>query len=389
MVAALGSFFAGSVVTLLIALVSKPLAVVALEFGPHEYTAVLFVGLALTIALASGSLLKGIGAILVGMLLATTGTDLYTGTLRFTWGFVELSDGIGLVPMTIGIFGIAEIFRNLEVEESEGLPTFPVGRMRMSKEDIERSVAPVLRGTALGAVLGMFPGGGALISSLASYAIEKRISKHPEQFGRGAIEGVAGPESANNAGAQSAFIPMLSLGVPGNAVLALMMGVLMLQGIAPGPTFIRDHPNLFWGLIVSMWVGNAMLVVLNLPLIRMWILMIATPYRFIVPVIVTFSCVGVFGTDGDAFGVYLIPIFGIAGYILFRLGAEPGPFILGYVLSSMTEEYFRRAMIQSDGRVISFLERPISASILIGVVILFGVASLRSIRKRREDMFRE
>jgi len=389
-VAALGSFFAGTVVTLLIALVAIPMTKIALSFGSHEYFALMVLGLISSVALASGSLLKALGMIVLGLLLGLTGTDIYTGQARFTFGMIELSDGIELVAIAVGLFGIAEILRNMENESKEGLPSvLKIGRLMPSREDLRRSIGPVLRGTGLGAVLGVLPGGGALLSSFASYTMEKKLSKHPEEFGHGAIEGVAGPESANNAGAQSAFIPMLSLGIPGNAVTALLLGAMILQGIAPGPNVITQQPEMFWGLIASMWVGNLMLVLLNLPLVGLWVSMLKVPYRSLFPAIIVFCCIGVFSVHNSEFHVYQITVFGILGYLFYKLEGEPAPFILGFILGPLMEEHFRRAMIISRGDAMSFFERPISASLLILAVVALIAVSLPYFSKKREEVFVE
>ena len=389
-VAALGSFFAGTVVTLAIALVAGPMTQIALSFGAHEYFALIALGLVLSVSLASGSIINAVGLIVLGLLFGLTGTDVYTGIPRFTWGIIELQDGMDIVAISVGLFGISEILRNLEGEKDRGLPkNLKTGRLWLTRDDFRRSVGPVLRGTGLGAVLGVLPGGGALLSSFASYAMEKRVSKHPQQFGQGAIEGVAGPESANNAGSQSAFIPMLSLGVPGNAVTALMLGALILQGITPGPNIINTEPELFWGLIASMWIGNLMLVILNLPLIGLWVTMLKVPYRILFPAILVFCSIGVFSVTNNAFPVFQITIFGILGYIFFKLDAEPAPFILGFILGPLLEEHFRRAMIISDGNVLSLFEHPISAVLLSLAIIALATVSLPFFRKQREVIFVE
>ncbi|MDI6029184.1 tripartite tricarboxylate transporter permease [Corticibacterium sp. UT-5YL-CI-8] len=389
-VAALGSFFAGTVVTVLIAIVAGPMTKIALSFGSHEYFALMVLGLISSVALASGSLLKALGMIILGLLFGMTGTDIYTGQARFTWGMIELSDGLDLVAISVGLFGIAEILRNMQHQgDNTRTGIQKVGSLMPSREDFRRSVGPVLRGTALGSVLGVLPGGGALLSSFASYTMEKKLSKHPEQFGHGAIEGVAGPESANNAGAQSAFIPMLSLGIPGNAVTALMLGAMILQGIAPGPNVLNQQPELFWGLIVSMWIGNLMLVVLNLPLIGIWVSMLKVPYTSLFPAIVIFCCIGVFSVHNSSFAVYQITIFGALGYMLYRLEAEPAPFILGFILGPLLEEHLRRAMIISRGDALSFLERPISATLLVCAALALAAVSLPYFSKKREQIFVE
>ena len=348
-VAALGSFFAGCVATLIIATVAPPLAELALKFGPSEYFSLMVFGLIAATVLAHGSLIKAIAMVVFGLLLGLIGTDVNSGVLRFTFGIPELSDGIGFVIVAMGMFGIAEIVCNLELKGDREVFTKKVTHLFPTREDFRRSWAPVLRGTALGSFLGILPGGGALLSSFGAYTVEKKLSKHPEQFGKGAIEGVAGPEAANNAGAQTSFIPMLTLGIPGNAVMALMIGAMMIQGIAPGPQVMTEKPELFWGLIASMWIGNLMLVVLNLPLIGIWIKLLTVPYRFLYPSILVFMAIGVFSLSNNPFDVLLMAVFGLLGYICVKLECEPAPMILGFILGPLMEENLRRAMLLSRG----------------------------------------
>lgn len=390
-VAALGSFFAGTVVTLLIALVARPMTKLALSFGSHEYFALMVLGLISSVALAHGSLVKALGMIVFGLLLGMTGIDIYTGQSRFIFGLIELSDGLDLVAIAVGLFGVSEILRNLQMEQDGGraASVAKVGSLIPTKEDARRSIGPVLRGTALGSFLGVLPGGGALLSSFASYTLEKKVSRRPHEFGKGAIEGVAGPESANNAGAQSAFIPMLTLGIPGNAVTALMLGAMILQGITPGPNVLNQQPEMFWGVIVSMWVGNLMLVILNLPLIGIWVSMLRVPYTSLFPAIVVFCCIGVFSVHNSSFGVFQITLFGALGYVLYRLEAEPAPFILGFILGPMLEEHLRRAMIISRGDATTFFERPISATLLVLAVLALVAVSLPYLSRKREEIFIE
>src|SRR5918998_153481 len=328
--AAVGSFFAGCVATLIIATVAPPLAEVALKFGPAEYFSLMVLGLVAATVLAHGSLIKAIAMVVFGLLLGIIGTDVNSGVLRFTFDVPELSDGIGFVVVAMGMFGTAEIIANLEQGEKREVFTSKVGRLMPTKEDIKRAWPAVLRGTALGSFLGILPGGGALLSSFGAYTVEKKLSKHPEQFGKGAIEGVAGPQAANNAGAQTSFIPMLTLGIPGNAVMALMIGALMIQGIAPGPQVMNEKPQLFWGLIASMWVGNAMLVILNLPLIGMWVKLLNVPYRLLYPLILLCCAIGAYSTNSNMFDVWVAVVFGFLGYVLLKLGCEPAPLLLGY-----------------------------------------------------------
>jgi TctA family transporter len=386
---AIGSFFAGCVATLIIAMAAPPLAEVALKFGPAEYFSLMVLGLVAATVLAHGSLIKAIAMVVFGLLLGLIGTDVNSGVLRFTFDVPELSDGIGFVVVAMGMFGTAEIIANLEQGEKREVFTSKVGRLMPTLEDFKRAWPAVLRGTALGSFLGILPGGGALLASFGAYTVEKKVSKHPEQFGKGAIEGVAGPESANNAGAQTSFIPMLTLGIPGNAVMALMIGALMIQGIAPGPQVMNEKPQLFWGLIASMWVGNLFLVVLNLPLIGMWIKLLTVPYRYLYPAILVFMSIGVFSLSNNPFDVLIMAIFGVIGYICVKLECEPAPMILGFILGPLMEENLRRAMLLSRGDPMTFVTKPISAGFIIASVILLVIVALPAIRRKREEAFVE
>jgi putative tricarboxylic transport membrane protein len=388
-IAAIGSAFAGTVATLLIAMFAPPLAEIALSFGPAEYFSLMCLGLVASIVLASGSLLHAFGMIVLGLMLGLVGTDVNSGAQRFTLGIPELSDGIGFVVLAMGVFGIAEIIVNLEHEATRDLAIKKVTGLMPTREDWRRMGAPVLRGTALGSALGILPGGGAALASFGSYALEKRVSKHARDFGKGAVEGVAGPESANNAGAQTSFIPMLTLGIPSNPVMALMIGAMIIQGIQPGPAVITEQPALFWGLIASMWVGNVMLLVLNLPLIGLWVRMITIPYHFLYPLILVFCAIGVFSLNNTVFDVYLMVFFGILGYVFKKLDCEPAPLLLGFILGPMMEEYLRRALLLSKGDPVTFVTRPISASLLVAAAILMAVVLLPSLSKTREAAFKE
>jgi putative tricarboxylic transport membrane protein len=388
-VAALGSFFAGCVATVIIAVAAPPLAEVALKFGPAEYFALMVFGLIAATVLAHGSLIKAIAMVIWGLLFGLVGTDVNSGVLRFTFGIPELSDGIGFVIVAMGMFGTTEIILNLELKGDREVFTSNVKNLWPTKEDFKRCWAPVLRGTALGSMLGILPGGGALLSSFGAYSLEKKISKNPERFGRGAIEGVAAPESANNAGAQTSFIPMLTLGIPGNAVMALMIGALMIQGIAPGPQVMTEKPELFWGLIASMWVGNLMLVVLNLPLIGMWVKLLTVPYRFLFPSIMVFMAIGVYSLSNNPFDVLIMGIFGIVGYVCAKLECEPAPMILGFILGPLMEENLRRAMLLSRGDPTVFFTKPISAVFMIASVALLIAVASPALRKKREEVFVE
>jgi TctA family transporter len=388
-IAAIGSFFAGCVATLLIAVAAPPLAEIALKFGPSEYFSLMVFGLIAATVLARGSLIKAIGMVVFGLLLGIIGTDVNSGVLRFTFGIPELSDGIGFVVVAMGMFGTAEIIANLDLKDQREVFLSKVTHLYPTKDDLKRSWASILRGTALGSCLGILPGGGALLASFGAYTLEKKVSSHPEQFGKGAIEGVAGPESANNAGAQTSFIPMLTLGIPGNAVMALMIGALMIQGIAPGPQVMNEKPELFWGLIASMWVGNLMLVVLNLPMIGMWVKLLTVPYRYLYPSILVFMAIGVFSLSNNPFDVLIMAVFGVLGYICVKLECEPAPMILGFILGPLMEENLRRAMLLSRGDPFVFFQKPISLGFMLASAVLLVIVALPAIRKKREEAFVE
>ncbi len=387
--AAIGSFFAGTVSTILIALFSPPLAEVALKFGPAEYFSLMVLGLIASIVLAQGSLLHALGMILIGLLLGIVGTDVNSGMARYTFDLPELADGINFVIVAMGVFGLGEIIANLEHELTRTVMMKKVSGLMPTKEDLKRIIAPILRGTALGSVLGILPGGGAMLASFSAYALEKKVSKNRANFGKGAIEGVAAPESANNAGAQTSFIPMLTLGIPSNPVMALMIGAMIIQGIQPGPSVMTEQPELFWGIIVSMWIGNLFLLVLNLPLIGLWVKMISVPYHLLYPAILVFCGIGVFSLNNSSFDVYLMALFGLVGYIFQKLDCEPAPMLLGFILGPMMEEYLRRALLLSKGDPMIFLTRPISA-VMLGLSLAAIVVVLTpAIRKKREETFAE
>jgi putative tricarboxylic transport membrane protein len=387
--AAISSFFAGCVSTLVVALFAPPLAEVALKFGPAEYFSLMVLGLVSAVVLASGSLIKAIAMVILGLLLGLVGTDVNSGVLRFAFGISEMADGIGFVTVAMGMFGVAEIVGNLEQKEHREVFTSKVGRLMPTREDFIRIIAPTLRGTALGCALGILPGGGALLSSFGAYTLEKKVSKYSHEFGKGAIEGVAAPESANNAGAQTSFIPLLTLGIPSNAVMALMIGAMMIQGIAPGPQVMTERPQLFWGMIASMWVGNFMLVVLNLPMIGIWIKLLTVPYRILYPSILLFMAVGVFSVSNQPFDCFLMSLFGLLGYVCIKLGCEPAPLILGFILGPLMEENLRRAMLLSRGDPFVFISpsKPISLGFLIASALLLIIIALPALRKKREEVF--
>jgi putative tricarboxylic transport membrane protein len=387
--AALGSFFAGSVATLIIALAAPPLALLALEFGPAEYFSLMVLGLVAAVALASGSLLKAFAMVFLGLLLGLVGTDIETFTPRYTFDLLELSEGINFVALSMGVFGLGEILRNLEHEHSRGVAIKRVTQLMLTRADLKRVIGPVLRGTGLGSALGILPGGGAMLSSFAAYTLEKRLSRNRAEFGQGAIEGVAAPEAANNAGAQTSFIPMLTLGIPSNPVMALMIGALILQGITPGPNVVTDEPDLFWGLIVSMWVGNLMLVLLNLPLIGLWVRMLTIPYHLLFPAIIAFTAIGVYSVNNNTFDVYAMALFGVVGYALIKLDFEPAPLLLGFVLGPMMEEFLRRAMLISRGDPTVFVTRPLSLALLVVAAAVLVAVLLPTVRAKREEAFQE
>jgi putative tricarboxylic transport membrane protein len=387
--AAIGSFFAGTVATVLLAVFAPPLSKIALTFGPAEYFSLMVLGLVASVVMAQGSLLRAIGMIVLGLLLGMTGIDVNSGTQRFTFGIPELTDGINFVVIAMGMFGIGEIIRNLEQEETRTLTAKKIEGLLPTRADLKRIVAPVLRGTMLGSILGVLPGGGAALSSFAAYSIEKKVSPNSAQFGKGAIEGVAAPESANNAAAQTSFIPMLTLGIPSNSVMALMIGAMIVQGIQPGPSVINEQPALFWGLIASMWIGNFFLVVLNLPLVGMWARMVSVPYHLLYPAILVFCSIGVFSLSNSEFDIYMMALFGLIGYVFIKLDMEPAPMLLGLILGPMMEEHLRRALLLSDSDPMIFIQRPVSALMLAMALIAIIMVLLPALRKKREEAFAE
>ncbi|MFA5905195.1 MAG: tripartite tricarboxylate transporter permease [Desulfobacula sp.] len=386
--AAIGSFFAGTVATLLLALFAPPLAEVALKFGPADYFSLMVLGLVASVVLAHGSLLHAIGMVVLGLLLGLIGSDVTSGGQRFTFGLPQLADGIGFVVVAMGMFGLSEIIRNLEPgDDRAGLVTWKITRLMPSREDWKRMVKPILRGTALGSILGILPGSGSILGSFAAYSLEKKVSKYSREFGKGAIEGVAAPEAANNAGAQTSFIPMLTLGIPSNPVMALMAGAMIIQGIQPGPAVITEQPALFWGIIVSMWIGNLFLVILNLPLIGIWVRIIMVPYRYLYPAILSFCAIGVFSLNNSEFDIFLMALFGLLGYLFIKLDCEPAPMLLAFILGPLMEEYLRRAMLMSRGNPMVFIQRPISATLLVIAVVAMLLVFIPAFSKTREEAF--
>mgnify|MGYP006273024555 CR=1 FL=1 len=388
-IAAIGSFFAGTVATLAIAALGAPLTRLAQLFGAAEYFSLMVMGLVFAVVLARGSLLKAVAMILAGLLLATVGTDLETGQERMTLGLEALSDGIDFAVLAMGLFGFAEILRNLDNPESRDVVRGTIGRLLPDRRDLREAAMPILRGTGLGALLGILPGNGAVLGPFASYTLEKRIAADPRRFGRGAIEGVAGPEAANNAGAQTSFIPLLTLGIPPNAVMALMVGAMTIHGVIPGPQVMTKNPDLFWGMIASMWIGNLMLLVINLPLVGLWVRLLKVPYRLLFPAILLFCCIGIYSINNSPSDVLFTAFFGLVGYALLKFGFEPAPLLLGFVLGRLMEEKLRQALVFSRGSFMTFVERPISAVLLLVALAMLVVALLPSVRRGREEVFTE
>ncbi|QDL55085.1 tripartite tricarboxylate transporter permease [Rhodoferax aquaticus] len=388
--AGLGSFFAGCVGTLILAAFAAPLTELAFKFGPAEYFSLMILGLIGAVVLASGSLLKAIAMIILGLLLGMVGTDVNSGVARFSFEIPELTDGIGFIVIAMGVFGYGEIISNLSKHESEReVFTASVSGLMPTKQDFKDMVPAVLRGTALGSILGILPGGGAVMASFAAYTLEKKTKLRPGEvpFGKGNIRGVASPEAANNAGSQTSFIPLLTLGIPPNAVMALMVGAMTIHNIQPGPQVMTSNPELFWGLIASMWIGNLMLVILNLPLIGIWIKLLSVPYRWLFPSIVLFCAIGVYSTNNNTFDIWMVGLFGVIGYLFIKLGAEPAPLLLGFILGPMMEEYLRRALLLSRGDWSVFVTRPLSASLLAAAALLLLVVLMPSVKSKREEAF--
>jgi len=388
-IAAIGSFFAGCVATLILAAMAPPLAELAFQFGAAEYFSLMVLGLVAAVVLAQGSLLKALAMIVLGILLGTVGMDTTTGDQRFTFGMPELSDGLGFVVVAMGMFGFAGIIANFDTPENRDILRTKIGSLLPGWKEIRQASGAILRGTGIGSLLGVLPGGGAMLGSFASYMMEKRIAKDPSRFGKGAIEGVAGPESANNAGAQTSFVPMLTLGLPTNPVMALMIGAMTIQGIQPGPQVMKQQPELFWGMIASMWVGNLLLVVLNLPLVGLWVKLLSVRYRLLYPAILLFCAIGVYSLNSSVVEVFLAVGFGFLGYGLIRLGCEPAPLLLALVLGPMLEDNFRRALTISRGDPTVFLTRPISGGLLLLALVLLLIVIAPNVRKARDQAFQE
>ena len=388
-IAAIASFVAGTVATIVIATASAPMSWLALKFNAAEYFSLMVLGLTGAVVLAHGAPEKAVAMVLVGLLLGLVGIDVNTGAPRMTMDLAGLGDGIGFVPVAIGLFGIAELAVTLGRPQERQLLSLKFRDLWPTGQELRACTPAMLRGTVLGSVLGVLPGGGAALSSFAAYAVEKKMSRTPERFGRGAIEGVAAPEAANNAGAQTSFIPLLTLGIPGNAIMALMVGAMMIQGIQPGPQVMTAQPQLFWGVIASMWLGNLMLVVLNLPMIGLWVSLLRVPYRLMFPMIVLFCCIGTYSVGNTVFDIWVMLLFGLLGVFFYKVGAEPAPFILGFILGPLMEENFRRAMYLSRGNPMTFVDRPISAVLLAMSLALLVILVLPAVKKKRQEVFKE
>jgi putative tricarboxylic transport membrane protein len=388
-IAAIGSFFAGTVTICLLAAVAEPMTALALKFGAAEYFSLMTFGLIGAVVLASGSIINALAMACLGLLLGMVGIDVNSGAPRYTFGLPMLTDGISFITLAMGLFGLGEIIANLEKEIDRTLLLSRVRGLMPTRADLRSSFPAIVRGTIIGSFLGVLPGGGAVLSSFAAYAFEKKVARDPSRFGKGAIEGVASPEAANNAGAQSSFIPMLTLGIPANAVMALMIGALIIHGVQPGPRVMTEQPALFWGMIASMWFGNLMLLVINLPMVGLWVKLLQIPYRLLFPAILLFCCIGVYTLNDSVFDVFMTAFFGAVGYFFHKVGAEPAPLLLGFVLGPMMEENLRRALLLSRGSPRIFLERPISAAFLILAAVLLILMVLPKLRRKREETFRE
>jgi putative tricarboxylic transport membrane protein len=387
--AAIGSFIAGSISVFLLVFFSPPLAEIAINFGAPEYFSVMVLGLIVAVTLASGSVLKALAMVVLGLALGVVGQDQFSGEFRMTFGLRELSGGLDFVAVTMGLFALSEVVRNLSQATERHIVTQKLTGLWLNWSDFKRIVPPILRGTGIGSALGVLPGGGAAIAAFVSYSTEKSLSKTKDAFGKGAIEGVAGPEAANNAAAQTSFIPMLTLGIPANPVMALLIAVLIIQGITPGPQILNQQAGLFWALIASMWIGNLMLLILNLPLIGIWTRFLSLPYRYLFPCIVVFCAIGAYNTGSSVFDVYVLAAFGVLGYVLLQLDCEPAPFLLGFVLGPMLEDHFRRSLLISRGDPMIFLNHPVAATLLGIAALALVLAVIPAIRRKRDQMLTE
>jgi len=388
-VSALGSFFAGCVGTVVIAGFAPVLGLFTTKITSVEYFSLMVLGLLSAVVLAQGSIIKAVAMILAGLLFGLAGTDVNSGTARYTFGVSEFFDGIGFLPVIMGLFGLNEVMSNLEQPPQRMAVTSRIENLWLSAKDFREAWPAAVRGTAIGAVLGILPGAGAVLASFASYMFEKKIAKDPSRFGYGAIEGVAGPESANNSAAQTSFIPLLTLGIPSNVVMALMMGAMVIQGIAPGAAVMDTRPDLFWGMVASMWIGNAMLLVINLPMIGIWVRLLRVPYRLLAPCVLLFALIGVYTVNNSTTDMMVLAVFTGFGYALSKFGCEPAPFVLGYILGPLMEENLRRSMVLSRGDPLVFFSRPISLLLLVMAAALVLIVVLPQIRSKREQVFQE
>jgi putative tricarboxylic transport membrane protein len=386
-ISAIGSFVAGCFATVVIAAAAAPLTSIALMFGAAEYFALMVLGLVLAVVLAKGSLLKAFALILVGLLLSMVGIDLESGIGRFDFDIPELAEGVNFAVIAMGIFGFAEVLRNLEVTHNRSIVQTKITGLMPTAADLKAASPAIARGSLLGSVLGILPGGGAIIAAFASYVVEKKLAKDPSRFGRGAIEGVAGPETANNAASQTSFIPLLTLGIPSNAVMALMVGAITIHGIVPGPQVMSRQPDLFWGVIASMWIGNAMLLLINLPLVGIWVRLLRVPYRMLYPMILIVCCIGIYSVRNSPMDVYLTAGFALVGYWLVKHDFEPAPMLLAFVLGPLMEDNLRRAMQMSLGDPTVYFTSPIAATLLGASAILVLLSLLPGIRSRRAQVF--
>ena len=388
-IAAVASFFAGTVATIVIAVLSAPLAALAMKFTAPEYFSLLVMGLIAAVVLAHGSPFKAIAMVLMGVLVGLVGIDVNSGKPRLTFGIPDIADGMDFVPVVVGLFGIGEVIANLGSPQDRSILVGKIKNLMPTWPDLKAAFPAILRGTCVGTMLGILPGGGAALPPFAAYALEKKVSRHPERFGTGVIEGVASPEAANNAGAQTSFIPLLTMGIPTNPLMALMIGALMIQGIQPGPSVIREQPALYWGVVASMWIGNLMLVIINLPLVGIWVSLLRVPYRLLFPAIILFCCIGAYASSNSVFSVWLMLGWGALGYFFNKIGVQPAPMVLGFVLGPLLEENFRRAMLLSGGDPAVFIQRPISAALLGVAAILLIVLIFPTIRTKREGALQE
>ena len=382
-ISAFGSFIAGTIGIIGMMLISPPLVNFALKFGPPEYFSLMVLGLMVLTFLTSSSMVRALMMATFGLMVGTIGLDNISGLARFTFNIPELLDGVGLVPVVMGLFGISEVLLNLELKTTREVFTTKVKGLLPTLEDWAQSIWAILRGTVIGFFLGILPGGGAVIASFVSYAVEKRVSKNPEKFGKGAIEGVAAPEAANNSAAQGAFIPLLTLGIPSNVVMALLLGALIVHGVTPGPLLLSQHPQLFWGVVASMYVGNIMLLALNLPLIGMWVQLLKVPYAILFPIIILFCLIGSYSINNSATDVAIMLVFGVIGYLMKKISLEAAPMVLAFVLGPMMETALRQALIKSRGSFSIFFTRPISATCLIIAIALTVIPLLPWFRRRR------